>query len=415
MGRRVLRGLLFGAPFALAAAVLAAASSFTPALRDYAMATCGLAAAGAVWVGAAWRGPREVAAMAGRVAELQREAWRQRFELKTTIDFLGAEREIGLILSEDVEFRAILERVLPIVARLLGGRDDDLIEVYVREEGKLALKCAWARGRPWFERGLSKIRRRDPALGACMERGAISEVVGDRLVVRAPLERDGEVIGALRVEFGAGPEGERADRARVLAPHLGELARFIALSLKTPDLYRRAIEDGLTRLASKGHFLAELGSFVERARATGEPLSLVMVDIDHFKRINDAHGHLSGDLVLKGVAEILKKGARARRDLAFRYGGEEMGLLLPGTPASRAAEVAGRLRRAIESRSFPGEKREPIGVTASFGVAAFDAEVREPLELVSRADEALYRAKRGGRNRVEAWSRDEARSAAAAR
>ena len=134
---------------------------------------------------------------------------------------------------------------------------------------------------------------------------------------------------------------------------------------------------------------------MEGAGRYGEPLSLIMVDVDHFKKVNDTHGHVTGDKVLKGVAEILKK--KVRGGSAYRYGGEEMAVLLPKAELEGAVQVAERLRAAIEAHKIAGVK-----VTASFGVAQFEPGLADPPALVEKADQALYKAKEGGRNRVVA-------------
>jgi diguanylate cyclase (GGDEF)-like protein len=122
-----------------------------------------------------------------------------------------------------------------------------------------------------------------------------------------------------------------------------------------------------------------------------------MVDIDHFKKINDKHGHPTGDRVLKGVADALRKSVRGKAgESVYRYGGEELAILLPRLPLAKAAQVAERVRAAIAARPIAG-----VVVTASLGVAPLDASMRTADDLIARADAALYRAKQGGRNRVE--------------
>jgi diguanylate cyclase (GGDEF)-like protein len=187
----------------------------------------------------------------------------------------------------------------------------------------------------------------------------------------------------------------REQRTRLLEQQLPEFSKFLALALKTPDLYTRAVQDGLTGLWTKRHFMTQARDLIEASRRYGEPLSLIMVDVDHFKKVNDTHGHQAGDQVLKGVAEILKK--RVRGGMAFRYGGEEMAVLLPKSESAAAAQVAERLRAAIDARKIGGVK-----VTASFGVAGLDGAMAGWEALVERADRALYRAKESGRNRVVA-------------
>jgi diguanylate cyclase (GGDEF)-like protein len=139
----------------------------------------------------------------------------------------------------------------------------------------------------------------------------------------------------------------------------------------------------------------------------GHPLSLVMADIDFFKRYNDALGHPAGDRCIVEVAGVLQSLARRAGDLAARYGGEEFMLLLPATTSADAAVVAEAARAQIEALGIPHPDGASPSVTASFGVATFvpDRSIPEmvggPERLVSEADAALYRAKRGGRNRVE--------------
>jgi diguanylate cyclase (GGDEF)-like protein len=413
--RRIPRAILYSLPLLLTALLLILwrhTGAFDGAplagLREGLLPLATLSSAfGAVMlfcVGLFWRGPGEVRAMARTVAALEHEVALRNLELKATIDFLGAERQIGLILNEDVEFRAILEKVLAIVGGLLGNHADDEIEIFLvdKETSQLRLRCAWTAGRSWFDRGLGRLKRDDAEVRAAFESGTRSAESGGRLTVNSPLRYDNATIGVLRLQFAAAS----TDEARVLVPHVDELARFIALALKTPDLYTRAVEDGLTGLATKRHFQSQIEELVERAKRHGDPLSIVMVDIDHFKKVNDTHGHLTGDLVLKAVAQILKGCVRVkagdRATNAYRYGGEEMSLLLPRARLDKAVEVAERVRRTIEGHAFSDDRRQPVPVTASFGVAQFDPlTMAEPSDLVAAADAALYRAKEGGRNRVE--------------
>jgi len=135
-----------------------------------------------------------------------------------------------------------------------------------------------------------------------------------------------------------------------------------------------------------------------RARRAGGALSVVILDLDHFKSVNDTHGHLVGDAVLRRFVEIVR-GCLRRGDLLTRYGGEEFCVVLPGEPASAARAVAERMRATIESSDFRVDD-SAIRITSSAGVAEASADEEGLSRLVRRADEALYAAKRGGRNRV---------------
>ncbi|MCP5149676.1 MAG: diguanylate cyclase [Ectothiorhodospiraceae bacterium] len=160
-----------------------------------------------------------------------------------------------------------------------------------------------------------------------------------------------------------------------------------------------ATVDGLTGLFNRYWLDRMLPRQIERSRATGESLALVMVDVDHFKRINDDFGHPAGDRVLRQVADILRDNLRPA-DMAARYGGEEFALLLPGCGLRDALALAERLRRAVESMPWPESAGPAPGtVTISAGVGTMD-DVASAEQLVARSDDALYRAKRAGRNRV---------------
>jgi diguanylate cyclase (GGDEF)-like protein len=152
--------------------------------------------------------------------------------------------------------------------------------------------------------------------------------------------------------------------------------------------------DALTGLANRGAFDRELELRVGEALKNNEPLGFVMVDVDHFKKVNDTHGHQAGDDVLRGVAECLQLIVR-RKGQAYRYGGEELVLLLPNHVVEEAVAVAERARRALEAAAIAS-----IKVTASFGVACLPDHAQDGESLFKRADEAVYDAKNRGRNLV---------------
>ncbi len=143
-----------------------------------------------------------------------------------------------------------------------------------------------------------------------------------------------------------------------------------------------------------------LNSELLRAERTGDCLSLIILDIDNFKKINDTYGHQNGDKVLSAIAEVTQTHLRCY-DIAARYGGEEFVLVLPGTSLVGGEEVAERLREEVEAISF-APPMDKLTVTISLGVALFPSPLVDDMEsLIRQADEALYRAKQNGRNRVE--------------
>jgi diguanylate cyclase (GGDEF)-like protein len=159
--------------------------------------------------------------------------------------------------------------------------------------------------------------------------------------------------------------------------------------------------DALTGLANRHHLHAELERLWKRPAEEVSPVSVVLVDIDHFKSLNDWYGHATGDLCLKRMAALVTAELRGSEDLAVRFGGEEVLLLLPCMQPTDAMQVAERIRRAIETAAIPNEGIGSRGiVTASFGVASACIDDLSAAELIAAADSALYAAKRQGRNQV---------------
>ena len=156
--------------------------------------------------------------------------------------------------------------------------------------------------------------------------------------------------------------------------------------------------DGLTQLFNRSHWQSRLSEEFSRAARYSTPLSLIMFDLDHFKKVNDTYGHLGGDAVLCAVSRVVRNSIR-ENDIAGRYGGEEFGIILPNTPEAGAVVVAERIRASIEAAPIPFEDRE-IKATSSLGVTEYRPGVADCEELIAQADAALYRAKEGGRNRV---------------
>ena len=164
-------------------------------------------------------------------------------------------------------------------------------------------------------------------------------------------------------------------------------------------LHHVAIRDGLTNLYNRRFFMARLETEVNRAQRHATPLSMLMVDIDHFKLINDRRGHAIGDQVLERVASVLIAGLRPY-DVSARYGGEEFVALLPGASPEEAVAAAERIRGAIGGLHVPAFDDTPLPhVTASLGIASLGLAPESASALLSRADQAMYLAKSGGRNR----------------
>jgi diguanylate cyclase (GGDEF)-like protein len=192
--------------------------------------------------------------------------------------------------------------------------------------------------------------------------------------------------------------------------HASDLVARLELHLKIVRLQRELISknrlleqlsttDPLTGLRNRRYLTEVLSVEFLRAKRYRTPLAVVMADIDHFKQVNDRYGHGAGDSVLEGVGSILKRGLRGS-DHGGRYGGEEFLMVLSNAEAEGARTFAERLRQHVEETEFAAEAGGPLRVTLSVGIAALRAEHQTPGDLVAHADEALYRAKQGGRNRV---------------
>lgn len=254
------------------------------------------------------------------------------------------------------------------------------------------LARAWAdvgefqRGVTYYERSLEAVRRE----GSLRDR--------DRFV--ASHVRD--EIDRVRREFEhqqqlAAAETRRADDLQRALDDLQEAQA--GLAERTMELERLSLLDPLTGIANRRHFEERAVSEISRLDRYGTPLTVVVFDIDHFKRVNDTYGHAAGDRVLVEIAVMVRRCLRPN-DLIARIGGEEFALLLPATDKPDAMVIAERVRAELEALSIPFRDIE-VRVTASFGVAGHLPGTRQLDDALLRADAALYRAKRKGRNRIE--------------
>jgi diguanylate cyclase (GGDEF)-like protein len=211
-----------------------------------------------------------------------------------------------------------------------------------------------------------------------------------------PLVKDGRVLGALVIEADA-PAALTLEETRPLSVLGAVVASSLELVWSYEEVDRRARTDALTGLYNRMHFGEQLERMLKEADRNG-PVSLVLVDVDHFKKVNDTWGHDAGDAVLKHIARIVQEGVRAV-DVCVRYGGEEIAMLMAQTDGARALEVAERLRARVSATVVRHGGAE-IAVTASFGIATYPESVSTKDRLFPSADEALYAAKRDGRNCV---------------
>ena len=208
----------------------------------------------------------------------------------------------------------------------------------------------------------------------------------------------------LVVAFGVNPAAVKADPTLVIAPFaLVFCVALLTIPLMHSDIQHRndAVIDQLTGLLNRKALSTRVPELAQQSQITGEPVGVIVGDLDHFKNVNDSHGHAVGDAVLKDVTYMLRKQLRAF-DLAYRLGGEEFLILLPGSDREQAVELAERLREAVSADRVGG-----LCVTMSFGVDASPrGETFDYDSVFAKADTALYEAKQGGRDQVCAAGRE---------
>jgi diguanylate cyclase (GGDEF)-like protein/PAS domain S-box-containing protein len=216
-----------------------------------------------------------------------------------------------------------------------------------------------------------------------------------------PVHGQGQILGLFRIAVDVSartrrPARETEQRLRAMTDRVGPALA----NLKLRDALRElALRDGLTNLYNRRYMEDALNREIHRAERSGKPLSVVMIDIDHFKSFNDKYGHDAGDFVLSAVARAIMKNIRPS-DMACRYGGEELVVVLPEASLECACERAEQMRLAIRDTNLTHLGQTLPAPTASFGVAAYPVNGTKPANLLKAADDALYRAKHAGRDRV---------------
>lgn len=224
-----------------------------------------------------------------------------------------------------------------------------------------------------------------------------------RTIVYLPLRTRDENMGVLMVDNLLSQQEILPEQIATLAAIAGQLSMAIKNARLFQGVEELSITDGLTGLYLLRYFKQRLKEEFYRAERTHGQLSLMIVDIDHFKRFNDTYGHPAGDAILAGVAERILANAR-KVDLTARYGGDEFVILMPDTSADEALLLAERLHHAVSSEPAVLPDKNSVRLTASIGLATYPAHAATIEELIKRADEALYWSKSHGRNRIRLYS-----------
>ena len=239
-------------------------------------------------------------------------------------------------------------------------------------------------------------RQQKPVLFSSLKRSQPTHGGVIKSFLSVPLVVGRQTIGVLNL--GDSQEGAfTKEDLRLLILVASQASGAIQKTLMLEEIKELAITDDLTGLYNRRHFMLRMNDEVARANRFVQEFSVIFLDVDEFKRYNDAFGHETGDRALKELGGVLKNLARTT-DILARYGGEEFVLLLPTTGREEALIAAERIRIGIEEHVFPRRKR----LTVSVGVATFPEDAAEPADLLNRADRALYQAKREGRNRIVA-------------
>lgn len=227
-----------------------------------------------------------------------------------------------------------------------------------------------------------------------LQKKSIDELFKKFSILVLPIKKDFNLFGILLVVSPRGDILETEKNFLSLFAHQIEIGVTIADLFET--IKQQAVTDGLTGLYNRRHFDFCLAKEAERSLRQKQPFSLITLDLDHLKYINDTFGHALGDIAISTIAKVLKEKARTI-DMASRFGGEEFGVILPGVDSQRAMVAAERIRIAIESEPIPQVKK----ITASIGVVTFGEHTENIDELLELADKAMYNAKKSGRNMVK--------------
>jgi diguanylate cyclase (GGDEF)-like protein len=330
-----------------------------------------------------------------------------RAELRQAHQRLQAIHKIALSLSTTLDPNRLLEVILEQLGQLWGY--DYGAVLLLDESGELVLTA----GKGYLQEPGYRIPASHGICGAVLQSGEpicvsnvarepryIAGIRGAKSELAVPLIWEGKIVGVLNVESRT-PNAYSAADVDLLRTVAEQAAAAIDNARLHEATRHMALTDYHTGLFNYRHFQEQVTATVRNAQLTGTPCSLIMMDLDHFKRCNDTYGHPTGDAILQQVARVLRDSIR-QGDLLFRYGGEEFAVILPDTLQDDALRVADRIRERVAEHPFTTRSGRPLdfALSVSLGVATSPADGLTPVDVVLAADHALYAAKAAGRNRV---------------
>ncbi len=331
---------------------------------------------------------------------LNEDVARERYRMQRNLDVFAAAQQISMALKQEVDFERILGLVLEQIEYF--ARAEQAC-VFVAGKSGLEPRALRRHGVTHFPPELASLEVEDSLVADAIEHGQsrreLDEATGGYVFAASFSTPDG-LRGVVRISRNITGDVDFREEMPAFEQSVAHLARMLGLGLKQSTMWDRAIKDEKTGLYNANHYADQIKRMAATARRSGVVLSLIMLDIDKFKHVNDTYGHLAGDLVLAQVAEILRREAR-ESDTPFRYGGEELCIICQGCSCDDAALAAERLRSVIAHTEFHDDKGRLLPVSASFGVSAYDAATMPTeKELKEACDRALYYAKEHGRNCV---------------
>ena len=356
--------------------------------------------------------------LSGRILKFCRYV-ASRLEILRLRDAVAQQEYLTQVLREfneqlrDVDAEHFWDRLISVSARLIGAERASLL---VRGAlGSLAVKASVGTGvdlsvYPDLGSRVARtiLEKGKPVLVPDADKAALSPAEPGRnyrskSFISYPVTLGGVGIGVMNFTDKAGGEQFTVRDLEALdsiAPQIAVVLDRIVLRDKVTEFAQLSVTDPLTGLLNRRYIEERLSEEINRSGRNGEPLSLLMIDVDQFKSYNDQFGHPAGDEALRIVGSILKENLRGA-DVAVRYGGEEFSVLLPGTNTTEAAAIADRIRRHVDATQFPKRK-----VTISVGLASISGELNTVHTLVDAADRALFRAKESGRNNIKIFDPD---------